>query len=500
MRKILFIISFFIFFFISCESKTSENDNESTIDTDLTDADLSEISDQEPDAEHNDTDHEPDPEIDSILDSDSISDSNSESDSISDDSDSDAEEPDEDSDTYYKAPENLSADDGISHNRILVTWDELPNKPKVYIYRSESESGPFENPDNTWTTGNDFSDENIVPGKKYYYKAKADYTIKRSEFSNMDSGFSITDNSEYELAFISGEEGNALGQFKNPTGIEYIDYQLVITDTDNNRVQFLDPENLDSVKQTSLGFSGLYAGTAYSTHSGKILLSTGFYENESFISTVYYTDFDYDPKEAEINELHGFTSSSMIWNIYGEEMSLIHVVDKKSSKIHVFNLTSYNDECFNDYCLHHVKSFGSEGSEDGKLQSPSGATVFDNFDYWSFVYVFVVDSGNNRINAYQMYSGTFEFSFGSSGTGDGEFNNPTDITISEKGYIFVTDSGNNRVQKFSLGGHFITKFGESGNGEGQFNNPAGITTDKDGNVYVVDKGNNRIQKFKPISQ
>jgi hypothetical protein len=401
------------------------------------------------------------------------------------------------------APENLSADDGLSHNRILVTWDKLPNKPKVYIYRSESESGPFESL-GSWTTGNDFSDENITLGKKYYYKAKADYTIKKSEFSNMDSGYSIADNSQYEFALLAGEEGSASGQFQNPTSIKYVEYNyeynLIVTDTDNNRVQFLDPEDLSYISQTSLGFSGLYAGTAYSTHSGKILLSTGFYENESFVSTVYYIDFDYDPKEAEINELHGFTSSSMIWNINGKEMSLIHVVDKKSSKIHVFNLTSYNDECFNDYCLHHVKSFGSEGSEDGKMLAPSGAAIYDNMDYWSFSYVFVVDSGNDRVNVYQMYTGSFIFSFGKTGSGDGEFNNPTDIAISEEGYIFITDSGNNRIQKFSLGGHFLTKFGESGNGEGQLNNPAGITTDKDGNVYVVDKGNNRIQKFEPTSE
>jgi|GEM_PF-6018455 len=500
MRKIFLSVAFLSLIFFSCESKSSGNNDEI-----INDKDSSEVSDQEPDIEYNDINHESDLLTDSESDvAFDDSDHNDEKiDDKADEADEDTdEETDNDSDTYYKAPENLSADDGISHNRVLVTWDELPNSPKVYIYRSDSESGPFENLDNTWTTGNEFSDENIVPGQKYYYKAKADYSLKRSDFSNMDSGYSFIDETEYVFNKTSGEEGDATGQFQNPTGINYIDYNLVIADTDNNRVQFLDPENLSYISQTSLGFSVVYPGLAYPAPSGNpILLTTGFDGGSSFMDSIYYMDFNFDPGETDIKMLYGFTSSFIIWNIYGEEMSLIHVVDKENSKIHVLNLSNYsNSECLNDYCLNYVRSFGSEGSEEGKLKTPSGAAIFDNIDYWSITNIYVVDSGNNRINVYQMYNGGFVFSFGSLGSNDGEFNNPTDITISEDGYIFVTDSSNNRIQKFSLGGSFITKFGESGSGDGQFNNPTGITVDNDGNVFVVDQGNNRIQKFKQVSQ
>ena len=44
-------------------------------------------------------------------------------------------------------------------------------------------------------------------------------------------------------------------------------------------------------------------------------------------------------------------------------------------------------------------------------------------------------------------------------------------------------------------GTFLTTWGTAGSGNGQFDLPAGVATDGSGNVYVADAGNNRIQKF-----
>ncbi|MBF0537156.1 MAG: DUF1566 domain-containing protein [Nitrospirae bacterium] len=64
---------------------------------------------------------------------------------------------------------------------------------------------------------------------------------------------------------------------------------------------------------------------------------------------------------------------------------------------------------------------------------------------------------------------------------------------------YVADPANNRIQKFSSSGAFITKWGSSGSGDGQFNSPYGVAVDTSGNVYVADNGNNRIQKFAPAT-
>lgn len=40
-----------------------------------------------------------------------------------------------------------------------------------------------------------------------------------------------------------------------------------------------------------------------------------------------------------------------------------------------------------------------------------------------------------------------------------------------------------------------SRWGSTGSGDGQFNDPEGVAADGSGNVYVADYINNRIQKF-----
>ena len=64
--------------------------------------------------------------------------------------------------------------------------------------------------------------------------------------------------------------------------------------------------------------------------------------------------------------------------------------------------------------------------------------------------------------------------------------------------VYVADTFNDRTQKFTSTGGFITTWGSSGSGNGQFSAPRGVATDPAGYVYVVEFNNHRIQKFKPV--
>jgi DNA-binding beta-propeller fold protein YncE len=76
------------------------------------------------------------------------------------------------------------------------------------------------------------------------------------------------------------------------------------------------------------------------------------------------------------------------------------------------------------------------------------------------------------------------------------FQRPTDVAWDATGNIYVADGyGNARIAKYEPGGKYIKSWGSRGTGPGQFNIVHGIAIDAQGNVYVADEGNRRVQVF-----
>ncbi len=136
----------------------------------------------------------------------------------------------------------------------------------------------------------------------------------------------------------------------------------------------------------------------------------------------------------------------------------------------------------------YASSFGSNGSGNGQFKSPGDVAIDSVGNLW------VADKSNNRVQKLNA-KGEFLTKFGSSGTGNGQFSGPSSIAIDPKGNLWVADKSNNRIQKFDPSGNFLLKFGSSGTGNGQFSLPESIAVDAKGNVWVCDTGNGRIQKF-----
>ena len=129
---------------------------------------------------------------------------------------------------------------------------------------------------------------------------------------------------------------------------------------------------------------------------------------------------------------------------------------------------------------------GSKGSGQGQLRSPNGIAV----DRMGNIYV--ADASNHRVQKLAP-DGTFIADWKGP---EPSFYGPRRIAIGPDDSIYVVDQGHNRIAKFSPDGGVLAVCGTGGNGDGQFNDPTSITVDPATNkVYVADPINKRIQVF-----
>lgn len=100
-----------------------------------------------------------------------------------------------------------------------------------------------------------------------------------------------------------------------------------------------------------------------------------------------------------------------------------------------------------------------------------------------------------HISKLDQYGG-FQSRWSSCGSDDDQLSNATAIHYSSfHNYLLVADTGHHRIVKFSLSGSYLGSIGSSGSNDGEFNEPWGVTTNSAGNIYVVDGTNHRIQIF-----
>jgi sugar lactone lactonase YvrE len=162
---------------------------------------------------------------------------------------------------------------------------------------------------------------------------------------------------------------------------------------------------------------------------------------------------------------------------------LVYVVDKYANNhyqgngsIQIFN----NDGSF-------VKRFGD-------LNSPSGIAVDTSEN------IYVIEQNNDRIVKYDS-SGNLQTTWGSKGTGTGQFDfrngSLSGIAIDGQGFVYVADMANHRIQKFTSGGEYVLHWGSQGIEAGELSSPLGLCVDSEGNIYVLEGENHRVQIFSP---
>ena len=136
-----------------------------------------------------------------------------------------------------------------------------------------------------------------------------------------------------------------------------------------------------------------------------------------------------------------------------------------------------------------LQSFGTKGSGQGQFMCPFGVAVDGEGN------ILVADDENHRIQKFTA-KGQFLTAVGTKGSGPLQFNKVWHIAIStSNNKVYIVDKYNHLVQVLKTDLTFSNTFGKRGSNKGEFNYPSAIACDSTGNVYVADSANNRIQVF-----
>lgn len=288
-------------------------------------------------------------------------------------------------------------------------------------------------------------------------------------------------NSDFSFERSWGKTGSAQAEFQAPVSIAIdLDGNVHVAELGNERIQKFDSQGLPL--------------TVYPSLQGRVIKPNGIGLGPR--GYIYVADTErqrvlfYTKDGVEIGSWNDTGESWMWykpWGVAGADWATdgtVYVVDKYYCKVYRFRRTG-------DY----IGSRGYCSSSEGYMQSPRDVAVF-HVSRFEYPVIYIADTGNNRI---QKRYGNLDWitEWGSSGAGDGQFNQPSAVATDYRGCVYVADTENHRIQIFDSEGDFVTRFGVQGQGSGQLQSPLGLDVHQDGCVYVADTGNNRISMFCP---
>ncbi|XP_027048567.1 E3 ubiquitin-protein ligase TRIM71-like [Pocillopora damicornis] len=248
---------------------------------------------------------------------------------------------------------------------------------------------------------------------------------------------------------------------------------------------------LDEIAVTDIGYNKVQVFSSDGTYL-RSFGSRGYKEGEFNSPTGIAIDNEsgiFFIADSVTNQIRLFTGKGEFLNKFGGEENLddqlsYHcglsfgsdgnyiVADSGNEEINVF---SRNGQF--------LRSIGSEGS----LSTPTHCIQYKE-------YFIASDFSGHCIKVFDK-AGHFLYKFGKYGTGDGEFNGPTRLSINKAEHLMVCDADNHRIQVFEVNGKFVGKFGSEGNKIGQLRRPISTAVLSNGRIVVTDSHNHRVQIF-----
>ncbi len=168
----------------------------------------------------------------------------------------------------------------------------------------------------------------------------------------------------------------------------------------------------------------------------------------------------------------------------------LYVADTPHNRIEVFSFSATACAAGSPTGLTFVSQFGSKGAGNEQFNQVYGIAV-DAVNGW----VYAVD-GAGRVEKSNL-AGTFISQFNAGGT----LNEPRQVTVAPNSDVLVMNARNHECDVFSDTGKLLFTFGSQGTGNGQFtDDPRGVSVSQNGNLaFVTDSGGKRVEVFRLTS-
>ena len=264
-----------------------------------------------------------------------------------------------------------------------------------------------------------------------------------------------------------GKKGSGDGMFMYPLGVAVSDGdEIVVADQGNHRVQVFDS---NGTFLRSFGHLG--------RNAGELRYPYGIAINK---------DRNILVADDNIRGIH-------IFSLEGRHLDLFGGLFRQLFLPRVLSLDSTGNVIVADIFDKLIKIFTPDGRFVMKI-GEQGSFSFPAHCVQCGEYFIVSDSSEHCIKVFNR-EGHFQYKFGKQGEGDGEFNYPRFLSVTQSKHLLVCDRDNHRIQVFELDGKFVGKFGTNGSKLGEFNKPFSVAVLSNDQIVVSDYKNNRIQIF-----
>ena len=267
-----------------------------------------------------------------------------------------------------------------------------------------------------------------------------------------------------------GKEGSGDGMLKNPLGVAVNDRdELLVADNMNHRVQVF---NSDGTFLRSFDHKG---------------------ENDGEFNRPFGIAIDKDRNifvgDCTSHRVHIFSWEGRHLGSFGGKGSL----DRQLLNHWGLSLDSTGNVIVADSGNRLIKIFTPDGKFVMKIGG-QGSLTFPVHCVQCGEYFIVSDRDEHCIKVFNR-EGHFQYKFGKQGEGDGEFDSPRFLSVTQSKHLLVCGWLDHRIQVFELDGKFVGKFGTNGSKLGEFKKPFSAAVLSNDQIVVCDGKNCRIQIF-----